>query len=285
MALSINTNTSAIAAMRYINQSTTALGKTFERLASGQRVKSAVDDAAGLSIASKMGGQIRSFNQAIRNSNDAVSLLQVADGALSETSNSLQRIRELTTQAANDSYTSTDRTNIQVEINQLISEIDRIAKTTNFNGVSLLDGTYSAGKKIQVGADYNAAGLHAVTVSILNAKASGLGLATAAGAASIVVAGNSASGVAQQLTKIDAAVTSIGTIRTKLGALQNRFQAVMNNLTNMSEGIAAAQSRIVDADIATETANLTRNAILQQAGMAVLAQANQQPLLALQLLK
>ncbi|MBF0124004.1 MAG: flagellin FliC [Magnetococcales bacterium] len=285
MALSINTNTSASAAMRYISQSTTALGKTFERLASGQRVKSASDDAAGLSIASKMGGQIRSFNQAVRNSNDAVSLLQVADGALLETSTSLQRIRELTTQAANDSYTSTDRANIQVEVNQLISEIDRIAKTTNFNGVSLLDGTYSAGKKIQVGADYNAAGLHAVTISILNAKASGLGLATTAGVASILITGNSASGVAQQLTKIDNAVNSIGTIRTKLGALQNRFQAVMNNLTNMSEGIAAAQSRIIDADIATETANLTRNAILQQAGMAVLAQANQQPLLALQLLK
>ncbi|MBF0124006.1 MAG: flagellin FliC [Magnetococcales bacterium] len=276
MGIVINTNMPSIQSQKYLNRSTMALGKTFERLSSGLRINHAADDAAGLSITTRMTAQVRGLNQAIRNGNDAVSLVQVADGSLSETNSALQRIRELAVQAASDTYTSTDRSDIQKEVNQLISEIQRIASQTSFNKQNVLDGTFSA-KRFQIGA-YNTQQL---SITIGAATAAGIGIT----ALSNTISGATASAITALIANVDTAINSVAVIRSQLGAYQNRFDAVVANLATMSEGVSASRSRIVDADIAAETAALTRNSILQQAGTAMLAQANQQPQIALQLLK
>ena len=287
MALSINTNLAAVAALTNITKATTSLNKTYSRLASGLRVQSAADDAAGLSIATQMNTQIRGANQAISNSNNAMSMLQVADGALNAMVDSLQRMHDLASQAANGNVTATDRKSVQIEVNQLISEISRIAKTTQFNNQYLINGSASGtnAKRIQIGADYNANALYQIAVSIKNASAAALGIGTAT-VTSIAISGNSASGIAKSgMLKIDNAINSISSIRAGIGAMQNRFTSVISNLNTMSNALTTATSQIMDADIASETANMTRQSILQQAGTAVLAQANQQPTLILQLLK
>jgi flagellin len=270
MALFINTNVTSLNAQRNLNNSTAALAKTYTRLASGLRVNSAADDAAGMAIGSRFTAQIRGLNQSSRNANDAISVLQVAEGALTQTDSSLQRIRELAVQSANDSYTSSDRASLQKEVDQLTSEINRIASQTQFNGQSLLTGNYQ-GKNFQIGAFSD----QIITFSILNASAGGLG-----GSVQI----STQTGAMAAITSIDNAINSVADIRASLGAYQNRFESVIANVNNVSENFSASRSRIMDADIATETSNLTRNSILQQAGTAVLAQANQQPQLALQLL-
>ncbi|MBF0123906.1 MAG: flagellin FliC [Magnetococcales bacterium] len=276
MGIILNTNVASLQSQRYLNRSTMALSKTFERLSSGLRVNHAADDAAGLSITTRMTAQVRGVNQAMRNANDAISLVQVADGSLEETTSALQRIRELTVQAASDTYTSTDRADIQKEVNQLVSEIQRIASQTSFNKLGVIDGTY-ASKKFQIGA-YNGQQL---SITIGAATAAGIGIT----ALSNTISGATASAVTALITNVDNALNSVAVIRSQLGAYQNRFEAVVANLGTMSEGISAARSRVLDADIAAETAALTRNSILQQAGTAMLAQANQQPQIALQLLK
>ncbi|MBF0418861.1 MAG: flagellin FliC [Magnetococcales bacterium] len=280
MALMINTNVSSLNAQRRLTSSTNALGKTFERLSSGLRINRAGDDAAGLSISTRMTAQVRGTTQAIRNANDAISLTQVAEGALNETTSALQRIRELTVQAVNDTNRAADRTDIQREIKQLLSEIDRISTTTKFNKVALLSGGFATGKKFQVGPD----GAQTIQMSIRNATTSGLFSGTA-GTGSINVSITNATGSFNKLIgRIDSALDSVADIRARLGAYQNRFEAVIANLSNMVENTSAARSRILDADIAAETASLTKNSILQQAGTAILAQANQQPQIALKLL-
>ncbi|MBF0159061.1 MAG: flagellin FliC [Magnetococcales bacterium] len=276
MAIVINTNMPSIQSQRYLTRSTMELGKTFERLSSGLRINHAADDAAGLSITTRMTSQVRGLNQAIRNANDAISLVQVADGSLEETTAALQRIRELTVQAANDTYTSTDRSDIQKEVNQLISEIQRIASHTSFNKQSVLDGTFSA-KRFQIGA-YNTQQL---SITVGAATAAGIGIT----ALSNTISGATASAITALIANVDNAIGSVAVLRSQLGAYQNRFDAVVANLSTMAEGVSSSRSRIVDADIAAETAALTRNSILQQAGTAMLAQANQQPQIALQLLK
>ncbi|MBF0124005.1 MAG: flagellin FliC [Magnetococcales bacterium] len=275
MAIILNTNMASLQAQKHLERSSTALGKTFEQLSSGLRINHAADDSAGLSIGTRMAAQTRGLGQAIRNSNDAVSLIQIADSSLEETNGALQRIRELTVQAASDTYTSTDRSDIQKEVNQLISEVQRIASQTSFNKQNLLDGTYSA-KKFQVGA-YNT---QQVSLTIGTATAAGIGIT----ALSNTISGATASAITALIANVDTAISSVAALRANLGATQNRFYAVISNLTTMSEGISSARSRIMDADIATETAALTRNNILQQAGTAMLAQANQQPQIALLLL-
>ncbi|MBF0414630.1 MAG: flagellin FliC [Magnetococcales bacterium] len=280
MALMINTNVSSLNAQRRLTSSTNTLGKTFERLSSGLRINRAGDDAAGLSISTRMTAQVRGTTQAIRNANDAISLTQVAEGALNETTSALQRIRELTVQAVNDTNRAADRTDIQREIKQLLSEIDRISTTTKFNKVALLSGGFATGKKFQVGPD----GAQTIQMSIRNATTSGLFSGTA-GTGSINVSITNATGSFNKLIgRIDSALDSVSDIRAMLGAYQNRFEAVIANLSNMVENTSAARSRILDADIAAETASLTKNSILQQAGTAILAQANQQPQIALKLL-
>ncbi|MBF0414631.1 MAG: flagellin FliC [Magnetococcales bacterium] len=277
MALAITTNLSSINAQKQLMKSTNALGKTFERLSSGLRINRSADDAAGLSISNRMTAQVRGTTQAIRNTNDAISLVQVAEGALNETTSALQRIRELSVQAANDTMTTSDRLDAQKEINQLLSEIDRIANTTTFNKSGLLSGAFSTGRKFQVGPD----GAQTIQMSIR--KATTLSMMSVAAGGTIKISTQNLANSA--IGRIDRALDSVSDIRAKLGAYQNRFEAVIANLSNMVENTSAARSRILDADIAAETANLTKHSILQQAGTAILAQANQQPQIALKLLQ
>ncbi|MBF0447589.1 MAG: flagellin FliC [Magnetococcales bacterium] len=274
MPLYINTNIASLNAQRNLLNSSNELGKTFARLSSGLRINSAKDDAAGLSISTRMTSQIKGLNMAIRNSNDGISMAQVAEGALSETTNALQRIRELAVQAANGTLVSSDRADIQQEVTQLLSEIERISTQTEFNTMAMLDGTFGT-MKIQVGAN------EGQTISF------GIGSmgTTALGVAALSMGSNGGqTGASAAIALVDNALSSVSDLRATMGAVQNRFEAVIANLSNVVENMSAARSRIMDADIASETASLTRNAILQQAGTAVLAQANQQPQLALQLL-
>ncbi|HIJ84672.1 MAG: flagellin domain protein [Magnetococcales bacterium] len=284
MALAVNTNMASINAQRHLLSSTGALGKTFERLSSGLRINRAADDAAGMSISTRMTSQVRGTNQAIRNANDAISVVQVADGALEETINALQRIRELAVQGANDTLIAGDREDLQREINQLVNEVQRIATQTEFNNQKVINGSFSA-KKFQVGPD----GGQTIMLSITKASVGALGVST-----NNVKIYSTPGGVMTDarmqllanslISRVDSALDSVSDIRSKLGAYQNRFDAVIANLSSIVENTEAARSRILDADIAYETANLTKNAILQQAGTAILAQANQQPQIALQLL-
>ncbi|MBF0160301.1 MAG: flagellin FliC [Magnetococcales bacterium] len=276
MALVLQTNVPSLRTQRSVEHATQALEKTFERLSSGLRINHASDDSAGMSISTRMTSQIRGLNQAGRNANDAISLVQVAESSLEETTTALQRIRELTVQAANDSYSSSDRADIQKEVNQLISEIDRISDHTSFDGQKLLNGSFT-GKKFQVGA-YSGQYL-SITISALNAAGIGIN------ALSNAFSGTAASVITALLSTVDTALEKVTTLRSKLGAYQNRFEVVVANLSNMSEAMSASRSRITDTDIASETANLTRNMIMQQASTAMLAQANQQPQVALLLLK
>ncbi len=286
MSFSINTNMSAINATRHLRSSSGGLGKTFERLASGLRINGARDDAAGMSISTRMTAQIRGMNTAIRNSNDAVSLLQVAEGALGETTNALQRIRELAVQSSNSTMTSSDRADLQKEVTQLMAEIERIADNTKFNNQNLLLGTFTS-KAFQIGANVG----ETIAVSITSMETNDLGLSTGTavlalsiGSGAGAITGTTAGYIGSAIARVDNALSSVSAIRASLGAYQNRFESLIANLSNVSENTAAARSRVMDADIAVETANLTRNAIMQQAGTSILAQANQQPSIALTLL-
>ena len=273
MAIVVNTNTGSLNAQRNLVKSQNALGKSMARLASGLRINSAKDDAAGLAISNRMTSQVRGLNQAVRNANDGISLAQTAEGALNETTNILQRMRELAVQSANGTNTTSDRTSINAEFSQLQSEIDRIATNTKFNGKTLLSGTFSStGMKFQVGADAN----QTIEVKIGGATQAKLSVATQTVATS--------SGAQTAIGKIDAAIGKVDTVRGSLGAVQNRFESTISNLSNISENLSSARSRILDADIASETSSMTKNNILQQAGVSILAQANQTPQLALSLI-
>lgn len=272
MAFMINTNVASLTAQRNVTNSTNALSTTFKRLSSGLRINGAADDAAGLSISDRMTSQIRGFNQSVRNANDTISLIQVAEGAMTETTSALQRMRELSVAAANDTFVTSDREDMQKELNQLVEEIQRIANNTQFNGQNLLEGTFTE-KKFHVGANSG----QIIQFSIDDMKTDALGVQA------IVLTGQDTA--EEAITTIDTAIASVTTARANLGALQNRFQAAINSLTNISLNTEAAKSRVLDADMAAETAKLTQNNILQQAGTAILAQANQQPSVILQLLR
>ena len=392
MALTINTNVASLNAQRNLGTSQSNLNRSMQRLSSGLRINSAKDDAAGLAISDRMTAQIRGLNQAARNANDGISLAQTAEGALQESTNILQRIRELAVQSANDTNSDSDRSSLNDEVTQLKAELDRIAQTTAFNGKEVIDGTMS-NATFQVGAD---AGVNqTISFSIDSARAADLGTTaitanaavaatsdttaslsaaaatggfagdditvtvvadaaiTSASAVStsgtaitltvqsftaastdtmselaaiidadgtagalVNMTGSSASsGAAASLSlsggadaynsgtrtvdalsvgsreeasitisSIDAALSDVDTIRGGLGAIQNRFESTIANLNNVAENLSAARSRILDADIAMETSNMTKQNILQQAGVSILAQANQAPQLALSLL-
>ncbi len=405
MALTINTNIASLNAQRNLGTSQTTLNRSMQRLSSGLRINSAKDDAAGLAISDRMTAQIRGLNQAARNANDGISLSQTAEGALQESTNILQRIRELAIQSANDTNSVSDRESLNDEVTQLVAELDRISETTSFNGKSLLDGTMT-NATFQVGA--NAGVNQTISFAIDSARASDLGTETGyvaegstqaevlnvqsshvngsmtftadnayagtegdaismiftdselaptisvtgtvititgdfndsasaqptdqdianlisadATAASLIdvsgdlsgssvvaavsasltggvdfIAANEASGTTTMdrisvlsrseasvtIESVDLALTDVDTIRGGLGAIQNRFESTIANLNNVAENLSAARSRILDADIAQETSNLTKQNILQQAGVSILAQANQMPQLALSLL-
>ena len=276
MALYINTNVASLNAQRNLNKSQLTLQNSMQRLASGLRINSAKDDAAGLAISNRMTSQIRGMNQAVRNANDGISLAQTAEGALQESTNILQRMRELTVQSASDTVSDTDRDSIATEITQLTNELTRISDDTEFNGVKLLDGTLSA--SITVGAS---SGSTTINVGLTtDFDATGLGVDGLAA----TIQGDDIATIKAALGTIDTALGTIDTSRATLGAVQNRFESTISNLSNISENMSAARSRILDADIAAETSEMTRSSILQQAGTSLLAQANQQPQLALSLL-
>ena len=287
MALTINTNVASLNAQRNLGVSQSNLAKSMQRLSSGLRINSAKDDAAGLAISDRMTAQIRGLNQAARNANDGISLAQTAEGALQETTNILQRMRELAVQGANDTNSDSDRASIQAEIDQLVEEIDRIAGTTKFNGKAVINGDLALAAdaaKFQVGANSDAA-TEVISFTIASAKAADLKSGTSQGvaAANVKVTDNALAQTA--ITNIDGALAAVDDIRGKLGAVQNRFESTIANLNNSAENISAARSRILDADIAQETSAMTKSNILQQAGVAILAQANQAPQLALSLLQ
>ncbi|WP_440904099.1 flagellin [Catenovulum sp. SX2] len=273
MSMFVNTNVSSLNAQRQLFNSNLGLNTAFERLSSGFRINRASDDAAGLQITDRMTTQIEGLNQAVRNANDAISLTQTAEGAMQEITTALQRIRQLSIQAQNGINSSSDRLALQKEVSALKTEISRIGSTTQFAGVELLTGAYSAA--FLVGAN----GGQSISVNMSRTGgfgASGLGIGTLS-----VQTERDASAA---LTAIDTAISTIGAARADLGALQNRFQSTIRNLSNVAENVSAARSRIRDTDFATETASLTKNQILQQASTTVLSQANQRPQSALSLL-
>jgi len=380
----INTNVMSLNAQRNLNTSQSSLATSIQRLSSGLRINSAKDDAAGLAISERFTSQIRGLDQAGRNANDGISLSQTAEGALGTVTSSLQRIRELAVQSSNATNSNTDRAALQTEVSQLLSEIDRVANQTQFNGVNLLDGSFT-GAVFQVGAnagetitvssilDANTAALGSVSqatgaaLSVAASSLTGFGTAIAAGgvtingvdigaisgassaaeragqlvnainnvsaqsgvgasydsatgqisltsSAAITVAGttndatvagwanatigtvstttgidtlsvSSYAGAQLAIDQVDSALETINSARASLGAVQNRFESVVSNLSTTSENLSSARSRIMDADFAKETANLTRTQILQQAGTAMLAQANSAPQSVLSLLQ
>ncbi|WP_286744033.1 MULTISPECIES: flagellin [unclassified Pseudoalteromonas] len=271
MALSVNTNVMSLNSQRNLSNSTNDLSTSYQRLSSGLRVNSAADDAAGLQIGSRLESQMKGLDQAARNANDGISIAQTAEGALEETTTMMQRMRVLAIQSANGSNSADDRAALQKEFAQLNEEITRVADTTTFGGVNVLDGTYSA--DFQVGAD--ASQTIAVSISVAmdatGLSTGGLDISTASGAQAAI-------------DGLDDSLKAVNDVRADLGAKQNRFSSTIRNLTNVSENVAASRSRIMDADFAAESASLARNQVLQQASSSMLAQANQQPQIALSLL-
>ena len=317
MAMFINTNTSSLNAQRNLMNTSKSMDTSYTRLASGLRINSAKDDAAGLQISNRLTSQINGLDQGNRNANDGISLAQTAEGAMDEVTGMLQRIRTLAQQSANGSNSDDDRKALQKEVNQLGAEIDRISKDTTFAGTKLLDGKYTG--TFQVGADANQtigfdmtkAG--AAQTDISSTGFSIAGIASAAGQVKVLTDDDSDPVTPDVLTDTDvdqifkggaageinistaaeaqkvlaAADAMIGVVddkRAELGAVQNRLDSTIRNQSNISENVSAARSRIRDADFATETANMTKQNILQQAASSILAQANQRPQSALSLL-
>ena len=274
MSLFVNTNVSSLNASRNLFNSSAALDVSFQRLSSGFRINSARDDAAGLQISDRLTSQIQGLNQAVRNANDGISVAQTAEGALQEVTNALQRIRVLAVQSQNGINSSADRAALQLEVSALQTEINRISQTTQFAGVNLLDGTYSA--VFLVGANAGQ------TISINVSRPGGFGTDGLFNNSLLSVASENLASAA--ITAIDTAISIVGGTRAELGAVQNRFQSTIRNLSNIAENVAGARSRIRDTDFAVETAELTRNQIIQQAGTTILGQANQRPQAALSLL-
>ena len=270
MALTINTNMQSLNAQRNLSTSQSSLSTSMQRLSSGLRVNSAKDDAAGMAIADRMNTQVRGMNVAIRNANDAISYSQTAEGGLGKIGDAFQRMRELAVQSANGTNTAPDRLNLQAEFAQLQAEVTRLTDNTKFNGEAVLKNTVGP-KTFQVGADVGQ------TIDIAATDLSTGDTAAAVDAATILISGADATDANAAITAIDLALTAVNTERSKFGAAQNRFESVVANLQVSAENQGAARGRIMDADFATETANLSRAQVLQQAGTAMVAQANQLP--------
>ncbi|HTA91974.1 MAG TPA: flagellin [Polyangiaceae bacterium] len=274
MSIDIQTNYAALSAQKNLNSNQSMLAGSFQKLSSGFRVNSAADDAAGLAISESMKSDIRSYTVAARNAGDAQSMAQTAEGALGDIHDVLGRMRELATQSSNGDLDSTDRSYIETEFSSLQAEVSRTQQSTKFNGVNLINTTAS-NVTFQVGLDNTASDQITLTfggVGLNNITTTTVSLATATGALNA-------------LTTIDTAIQDVSTARAKFGTAMNRMDVATNNINTMSLNLTAANSRIVDVDVASETANLSRNQVLVQAGAAVLAQANQIPQLALKLLQ
>lgn len=270
MAQIINTNVASLNAQRNLDTSQNSLKTSLQRLSSGLRINSSKDDAAGLAIAEKMSSQSRGMSVAMRNANDGISTAQTAEAGLATVATHLQRMRELATQAASGQYDSTNRAALDKEYQALSSEITRAIDATNFNGTKLLTGTYT-GVAFQIGSTTSSESQISITISSVSTASFG----------NI----SSAGGATGAMTALDAAIDSVSSSRADLGALQSRFEGVLSQLSSAKENTEAARSRIMDTDYAAETANLSRSQILQQAGTAMLAQANALPQNVLSLLQ
>jgi flagellin len=275
MGLRVNTNIASLDARQSLNQRTQALEASFRRLSTGLRIARAGEDAAGLAISERFRSQILSTNTAARNAQDGISLTQTGEGALDEVSSILIRLRELSVQAANGTASSSDRDTLDQEFSALVSEIDRIARSTTFNGVNLLDGSAPT-LSFQVGIE-NTLGIDTIDIPPADVLAVTLGL----GSMSIGAAGTPTAAIAA----VDSAIDVVSGIRGRFGAAQNRLGSTITNLQIQVENLSAAESRIRDVDIAVETAELTKNSLLQQAAVSILSQANVQPQIAMQLLQ
>jgi len=275
MGIRINTNISSINTQRHLYNSTISFNKSMEKLSSGLRINRAGDDAAGLAISEGLKSDIRALGQAGRNASDGISMVQTAEGALDEVSNILLRMRELTEQALNGTVTNQERGYLNDEYQALIAEVDRIALSTEFNGISLLDGTAGAAVNIQVGIETNAYDVIAVDITT-NRDATTLGLT-----GTLV---DEASSTAS-MTAVIAAIDTVSSARSDFGAVQNRLETSIRNINNQQENLSAANSRIRDVDVAHETSTMTSSQILQQAGVSMLAQSNMTTGLAMSLLQ
>jgi flagellin len=273
MSLVVNTNIASLTAQRHLAGSTSSLNTAIERLSSGLRINNAYDDPAGLAIAGKLGADVRIANQAIRNANDGISALSIGDQALGQAGNILTRLSELASESATGLVSDTQRSAIQAEFGQLVSEIDRISNTTSFNGVQIL----SAGTTVTLQVGLDGTSNSQIAFSTVDGSSSALGLSN--------LAVSDQASAQSALAVLTSAIQTVAQTRGTLGAYESRLLTSISNLQVAVQNFSAAQSRIQDADVAAETANLTRASILQQAGVAVLAQANQQPAVALRLLQ
>jgi flagellin len=279
MGLRVNTNVSSIVAQRNLLDVTNRLQKNYSRLASGLRIATAADDAAGLAISERLRAKVRSLNQAVRNANDGISLVQTAEGALSEDSNILSRMKELAVQARNGTTSDSDRATLDEEFQSLIGALSRNATATSYGGANLLDGSTST-ITFQVG-DATTAGVDTYTASLADVSTGATGL----NVDSLSINTSCMSSIDSVITSLNTAIDTVNSARGRFGAAQNRLQSTIASLAVAVENLTAAESRIRDVDVAFESADLTRNSILQQAATSILAQANLQPQNALALLR
>ncbi|KPX43957.1 Flagellin, C-terminal:Flagellin, N-terminal [Pseudomonas syringae pv. helianthi] len=282
MALTVNTNVTSLSVQKNLSRASDALSTSMGRLSAGLKIMSSKDDAAGLNIATKINSQIKGQTMAIKNANDGMSIAQTAEGALQESTNILQRMRELAVQSRNDSNSATDRVALNKEFTQMSSELTRIANSTNLNGKNLIDGSAST-MTFQVGSNSGASNQISLSLSAsFDANTLGVGSAiTIVGSDSAAAEANFSASIAA----IDSALQTINNTRSDLGAAQNRLSSTISNLQNINENASAALGRIQDTDFAAETAQLTKQQTLQQASTSILAQANQLPSAVLKLLQ
>ena len=284
MPLVINTNVSSLNAQRSLGNNTNMLSKTMEKLSSGYRINRAGDDAAGLQLSEKLRAQIRGTQKAYDNTQDGINVLNIADGSLQTITDSLQRIRELAVQASNDTYNSAQRSAMGIEIVQLLTDIDRLSATSQFNGVFLLSSASPTNFILQVGANNTDNDQIDISSALGDSKANTLGITgwTGSGLTSSITLGV---GARNLLDQVDTAIDAVNAKRGVLGAVVNRLEGAANNLSIGIENLSSSESRIRNVDVAMESSNLSRNQILQQASQAMLSQANQTPQLALRLLQ
>jgi len=273
----INTNVASLRSQAAMVTNNQAMSKTMQQLSTGKRINSASDDGAGLSISTRLTSQINGLNQAVRNANDGISLLQTAEGATDEITNMLQRMRELSVQSMNGTYSSNDRTSMNTEFSQLYQEIQRVAKTTQWNGFNVLDGTLGGSGTVtfKVGSQQASSTIISATIKSFNPAASGATVSGMSGLKSGTI--SSVAGASAMLTAIINAISGVNSVRSTIGAKVNRLQFTVDNLTNISTNLSASRSQIQDVDYSMATSNLAKSQVIQQAATAMLAQANQQP--------
>jgi len=279
MSMIINTNMASENAVRLLDQTSRQQKTAMERLTSGLRINHTADDAAGKSVITQMDSQVRGTDMAIRNAQDGINVVQTMDGAAQEIVNMMQRVRELAIQATNDTYTSAQRAQMNQEVSQLRTEIDRVASTTKFNGINVMNKSAQDNKKMSMQVGWEAAAVNEITFSMKNFQANSVHM----GAASVKI--TTQANALKAISAIDKGLSNINTIRAKWGAVQNRFEHTIANLQNVNENIKASRSQIQDANYAKESAALAKTQVLQQAGMSMLSQANKNSQNVMQLLR